>query len=123
MDMLRGDLSVEREEHGIRLLRKAREREGKVRNQQQQQQQQQQQKRARRLSSKGGALPLCFFLASCYYSASHIRALLRLLYALSGRSLLPRTHKTYIGVAQLAEIQRTRRCRIDLMAEEACFVL
>ena len=71
---------------------------------------------------KAALLPLCF-LASCYYSASHIRALLRLLYALSGRSLLPRTHKTYIGLAQLAEIQRTRRCRIDLMAEEACFVL
>ena len=71
---------------------------------------------------KAALLPLCF-LASCYYSASHIRALLRLLYALSGRSLLPRTHTTYIGLAQLAEIQRTRRCRIDLMAEEACFLL
>ena len=57
MDLLRGDLFVEREEHGIRLLREAREREGKVRNQQQQQQQQ---KRARRLFSKGGAFAFVF---------------------------------------------------------------
>mgnify|MGYP004089187079 CR=1 FL=1 len=116
MDLLRGCLYVEREEHRIRLLREGRE------------------KAKQEISSsssrnergacfpKAALLPLCF-LASCYYSASHIRALLRLLYALSGRSLLPRTHTTYIGLAQLAEIQRTRRCRIDLMAEEACFVL
>ena len=56
MDLLRGYLFVEREEHGIRLLREAREREGKVRNQQQQQQQ----KRARRLFSKGGAFAFVF---------------------------------------------------------------
>ena len=56
MDLLRGCLYVEREEHGIRLLREAREREGKVRNQQQQQQQ----KRARRLFSKGGAFAFVF---------------------------------------------------------------
>ena len=55
MDLLRGCLYVEREEHGIRLLREAREREGKVRNQQQQQQ-----KRARRLFSKGGAFAFVF---------------------------------------------------------------
>ena len=55
MDMLRGCLYVEREEHGIRLLREAREREGKVRNQQQQQL-----KRARRLFSKGGAFAFVF---------------------------------------------------------------
>ena len=63
MDLLRGCLFVEREatqEHGIRFLREAREREGKVRNQQQQQQQQQQQKRARRLFSKGGAFAFVF---------------------------------------------------------------